>query len=89
MNRYRAHVTVTTTWTASEDISFEIEAENEEEALKKMKESYSEHCDTDLEDAELDDQCIDYSNLEVFEGDDEGLPTLRCDKTDDMFGTTT
>ena len=38
MNRYRAHVTVTTTWTASEDISFEIEAENEKEALEMLEE---------------------------------------------------
>lgn len=83
MNRYRAHVTVTTTWTASEDISFEIEAENEKEALEIMKESYKGHCGTDIADAELDSQYIEASNLEVIEGEE----TIRCDKTDDMFGS--
>ena len=85
MNKYRAHVTVTTTWTASEDISFEIEAENEKEALKTMQESYSEHCNADSFSADKDEQYIEASDLELIEGDE----TLRCDKTTDMFGATT
>lgn len=89
MNRYRAHVTVTTTWMDSEEVSFEIEAENEEEALKTMEESYSGHCNANSILADQDSQYIEDSNLELIEGDNTDLPTLRCEKTIDMFGTTT
>lgn len=87
MNRYRIHATVRKTYVAEEDVTFEVEAEDEDSARKQARSEADDHADIYSSDADHEDTDIYVSQIDFIEGDlPEGEPvTPRCDKTPDMF----
>lgn len=84
MSRYRIHATVVQTWKNSENVTFEVEADSEEDALPQMYNKADLQCRRSSWDAEYDGSEIENYSIELIEGDgDHRIP--RCDKTPDMF----
>ncbi len=86
MNRYRIHATVSKTYIATEEVTFEVRAISEEEAIKcgqsdaddhahHVSSTYAEHEETENE----------VNQVELIEGEDPDTGIPRCDKTPDMF----
>lgn len=85
MPRYKAIISVEHTFTTSEDIDFEVEADSQEEAEKLMYFDYTRYTDPDSFNADHDGSCITDSTIELIEGEDETATIPRCKKTQDMF----
>lgn len=87
MNRYRVTVSVTETRIAEEDVTFEIEAEDEESAQKEAPDQAKRRISFSAYDFEHEDTDTSVRAVEFIEGDEppEGSPIPRCDKTIDMF----
>lgn len=87
MNRYRVTVTVTETRIAEEDITFDVDAEDEEAAKKEARDLAPPKISFSAYDFDHDDTSTYVQSVEFIKGDDppdvSGIP--RCEKTIDMF----
>lgn len=87
MNRYRVTASVKETYVATKEVTFEVEAEDEESAKKAARAQASDKANLDNDDADHDDTEVYVEAVEFIEGEDppEGSAIPRCDKTQDMF----
>lgn len=87
MNRYRVKAPVKKTYVAEEDVTFEVEAEDEDEAKSAARQHADEHCDIGQFDADHEDTDVYVQEVAFLAGENaDGTTTaIRCDKTPDMF----
>ncbi len=86
MNRYRVTVTVTETRIAEEEVTFEIEAENEDAAKKEAPHQAKKLISFTSYDFDHDDTCTYVQSIEFIQGGDPPDGAIpRCDRTPDMF----
>lgn len=87
MNCYRVTASVKETFIATKEITFDVEAEDEESAKKLARAQASDRANLDNDDADHDDTEVCVESVEFIKGDDppEGSAIPRCEKTPDMF----
>lgn len=87
MNRYRVTVTVTETRTCEEEVTFDVDAEDEEQARREARILAPDRVKFNSWDFDHEDTDTHVSAVEFISGEDPDgkMVTPRCDKTIDMF----
>lgn len=87
MNRYRVKATVRKTYIAEEVVTFDVDAEDEDQAKTAARKNATEHADIGQFDAEHEDTDIEINEIAFIAGvnSDGTVTAIRCDKTIDMF----
>lgn len=87
MNRYRIKATVKKTYVAEEEVTFDVDAEDEDQARASGRRHADEHADIGHFDADHEDTDIYINEIAFLAGENEDgtVTAIRCDKTPDMF----
>lgn len=86
MNTYRCTVSVTETRIAEEEVTFDVDADDEEAAMKQARDDAPKRVSFSSYDFDHDDTDTSLVSIEFIKGDapdDGSIP--RCEKTIDMF----
>lgn len=83
--KYRIECTVSETYIATETVTVEVDAEDENDAARKGRSAAEDKVNLDNDDADYDGRETSINSIIAME-DENGEPvTLRCEKTPDMF----